>query len=649
MTSFVGLRVVSGLIALLAGASLARAQGSCVITGHDPRSVPACNGSGQPSTPMSAVAFDAIFYRAASGLGNAYVENGFAGFSLRPLPVELSDGQLRGIRHTGAQTCRDVSLSVTANSQQALALADCTTQCCHADCTAFAHKSQRTSTSSDALRTVEKPGPCSAEDCTSGLTCVAFTADASRNLADDKARLRPGDDCESAGHTALLISRVAGDSWKTWEARGEDYGVVPHQRNIETEMLHGDNTSPPCPTNTRGCWRPVTERTTAPTNIALFIPATSTNMERKLADGETVTGDDANTLVLKWEQPARFPALADYLVWIQWSDNGQPKHRIFRVPAFTQRWQPPDVRLADFPNATGMTTVSNAQVRVPLDETDAGVIRVPLSRVTRFFDPQEFKQPDNRMDPTATFGAGLVPCAPTLPALRSAEAVCDNQAFQVAEASWSAILAQPAPPRTYSVQIRVERYGQPDDDATHFNRRTVVGACPKINNDFDPDCLDPEWSAPQTFSIAGPPCPVSLSVASPSVVTCDLSAGKWVVDPASVTGCISGTCPNGTSTQFGYAFGELPAGVQGPVVGCGDFSVRSSNCGAATAAEQAACTTGHCGCVGTYGFTGPAKIEIGLLTPVCSSGSPPTSYQGNESFNIVNCATPSARNLPGCR
>ncbi len=501
MTSFAGLRVVSVAAALLAGGSVARAQGTCVNGSKDSR--PSCGQDGQPSSPMSSVAFDAIFYRAASGLGNCYVENGFAGYSLRPLPTErLSNGDLRGIHHTVSQTCGDCSSNTTAGSEQSAALADCTGQCCHADCTAFAHKSQRTSTTSDALRTVEKPGPCSSYDCSSGLTCVAFTADTSRNLTNDKARLRPGDDCESASHTALLVSRVSGDNWKTWEARGQAYGVVPHQRNVDTDLLRGNNSDPTCPVNTRGCWRPVTERTSAPTNIALFVAGTGGAADRKLLPADTISSDDANALVLKWEPPAHFAALANYLVWIQWTDNGQTEHRVFRVPAFSQRWQPPETRLVDFPNATGVTTVNGAQVSVPLDESETNVLRVPLDRVTSFFQPQEFKDADNHAAPTDAFASGLVPCAPTLPALVSAEAACGNQAFTAQETSWSAILAQ-AVPRTYSVQIRVERYGDTDDDATHFNQRTLVGACPKINNDFDPDCLDPQWSAAQTFTVGG--------------------------------------------------------------------------------------------------------------------------------------------------
>lgn len=417
----------------------------------------------------AAQGFDAIFYRARAAFNYCYSEASPArvGWSLWPLDQKIS---------YESGTCLDPK--PTALSMEQKTASEKCAGGCSADCAGFVLKAWQSGNTSELLSAVDSPDECA----------NAFgRSDAKKIVANDKDRvstsralLQPGDDCENTGHVALFVQRRADGLWKTWEAHGRQPGIGPGKQQPE-EMVKKASTSDPCRAGsiTNGCFRPKRERTGPPTTM---LPA----------DGDTIKDPKFK---FRFTAPQNFAALGDYLLWISW-DNGpnDTQHRLIRIPAFTRRDAPESVRLARFsalaacPKTPGQTC--------PVDIAEARTIELGADVLTHALAvvPKRFK-PEKGGSVSDTAGPTLVPCvetsAPTYPGQKDCVTVQPKDPLSFVAG------------RTYTWRVRVERYGE--ERSGRFARAQAIGPCRLTKNGFEAEdaCLDPEWSAPQKFTMGG--------------------------------------------------------------------------------------------------------------------------------------------------
>jgi hypothetical protein len=440
------------------------------------------------------VPFDAIFYRARPAFNYCYAFEGTVGYSLRPL------GDQFHISHVSPPTACP---RFGATSPQGRATGDCRFGPCQADCTSLVRKAWNSTErlangraeTSASLLTRDTPDACRVGQ---GRSSFARIVDMGASDEDIRAQLRavrPGDGCENTHHTILMVARRRDGKWSTWEAQGSVEGIGPLTRELRHDFLtqtSGDVCSTGFAGN--GCWRPNAERTFKP---ELFAPQ----------NGSELTEDEVDDLVFKFERPANFHALADYLLWLRWDDNeaegGEPKieHRLIRIPAFSERFAAPDVRLADFPNVGVEDACGGgrpAEERCPRDVTNLDRIEVPFSRLRQWVAPDRFK-PEGEGSIVATWSEPLVPCVPTLantaiPSPRPAERDCGfldvPPTLELKKGT------------TYFWRIRIDRYGE--KVSSSFRRRQVIGRCdldPTTGFERDERCKDPRWSAEASFRV----------------------------------------------------------------------------------------------------------------------------------------------------
>ncbi len=590
--------------------------------------------------------FDAIFYRARAGFHFCYALVNRVGWSERPIASAIS--------HAARTACPSKSPPLT--SDQLTASNDCT-HGCSSDCASYVFKAWHINTSA-SLVSIDAPDECANASGKSGLDKIVKN---DANRVRDAANLEPGDDCENTGHASLLVRSRSDGSWNTWEARSSAGGLGSATRTPPSFVTENDGRTPCGPATNNGCWRPTRARTGAPT-------------PSQPPDGSTV--NDPNDFYFQFAAPNNLPALADYLLWIYWDENEgqtnkQPsiQHRLIRLPAFTHRFDDEPIRLARLPNATEACGTTQGYT-CPVDTGDGASISLKVQTLmnAQTVTPLNFKVP-NGGSVSAAWDSTQVPCVDTSPPTYPGQSACGDGGFQQATA------IQFVPGRTYHWAVRVERYGE--ERAGHFARAQAVGACSLTQSGFEAeqDCLDPSWSPIQSFKVAsGQRCHVQMmpNAAASQSVTCPMTAELWVIDPASIQGCITfdpTACNAQRSQSWDFDFyidqkdmngNDLGAGTcsaAGSGTGCGpqvsDLMTSCQgmrSCGMDSSGNTVYCSL--CNCANHQGpWMGPGSMIFSNDIPTmfaCDGMGDGGSFSGTMAFDFVSCADPSVSSYPFC-